>query len=682
MPTGILPMFNLKAILAIFKKELKFTLRDADLILTIVILPMFIYPLMAIGGTIFLGQARQKVEKTEVKVVMPEIFRDYAARLATETVELQFSNDLEKSLQRLKVADIDAVVEIATAAADFAAVDNSESLGLRLHFDRTRWRSEKASDAIHDALFDLRRELRDARLKQRNIPYDLFVPIRIVRKNIAPSAKMGGSIVGDILPTIIIIFSLLSAFYSAIDLTTGEKERGTLETIMLSPVPFKEIMIGKFLTVISVILLSVASNLIFLGGTVQVGLYQFSRMIGTSLLIDVSLSTVGLVFLVMIPFAATMAATMMAIAFMARSMKEAQNYLAPLLSLMILPAFAGAIPGIDLNSFTAFIPIVNLSLMFKAFFVGDWSIGMYLLVFAGCSLHCLFTLALASRIFRSEDLFDRGSSDIIGLFYPARPDQTAPTARAAIFLFGITISLAFAIGETLQNNPRWSLITGLALLQLVVILLPALVYLLFYRYRIVTVLELELKKIRIANIFLVPMMSLCVLVWVMQYSLMQNYFFPAPKELNQMFLGFFDVAPVWYVFVVGSLLAGFCEELLFRGMIFKGLKTRVGAVWALLLSSAMFGFFHITPYKMVTTALIGLWLGFLFFRSRSLWTSIYAHAFNNAVALAGVYAFYQTAEKKPEIVRSFSLPLPALVISALVFLLLLRLFNRINPGEE
>jgi membrane protease YdiL (CAAX protease family) len=116
-------------------------------------------------------------------------------------------------------------------------------------------------------------------------------------------------------------------------------------------------------------------------------------------------------------------------------------------------------------------------------------------------------------------------------------------------------------------------------------------------------------------------------------------------------------------------------------MIFKGLQTRIGAVWALLLSSAMFGFFHITPYKMVTTALIGLWLGFLFWRSRSLWTSIYAHAFNNAVALAGVYAVSQAAEKEPEIVRSFSLPLPILVVSAVVFLLLLRLFNRINPGE-
>lgn len=683
MPTGIMPMFNFHRIIAIFKKELKFTLRDPDLILTILLLPMIIYPMMAIGGSVFLGQAMQKVEKAEVSVLLPTVLEPFAEKMATETLKLSFSIQPEEKLEQLKNGEIDAIVTIATTSADFAAVESSETLGLRIHFDSTRWRSDKASEAIYDALAEVREELRDKRLLHKNLPQSFYYPFKLIQKNVAKPAKMGGFMVGNILPMIVIVFSMLCAFYSAIDLTTGEKERGTLETLLLSPVPFSEILVGKFFTVVAVILLSVAINLLFLGGTFKFGLYQMGKMVSQSLIIETSFSVTSLIFLLMIPFAATVAGIMMSISFMAKTMKEAQNYLAPILSLMIIPAVSGAIPGVDLTVLTALIPIVNISLMLKAFFVGDWSMNMYLLTFAACTAHCILTLALAARLFRSEDLFDRGSSELAHLFHPVPPRQTSPSARASIFIFGVVLALAFFLGDSLQNNDSYSLITGLALLQLVVILLPPLAYLLFYRYRLIATLDLESTRIHLRNFFIIPVMSICVLVWVMQYSLWQNHFFPAPQELNQLFIGFFDVAPFWWVFLVGSLLAGFCEEVLFRGVIMKGLQTRLGSTWSLMLTSVMFGLFHITPYKMVSTGLIGLWLGFLYLRTGSLWSNIYAHAFNNAVALIGVYAFYLSGEKEPAITKTLMLPLPLLIGAAVVFVLLLpRLKSSVIANEK
>ncbi|MEW6711164.1 MAG: ABC transporter permease subunit/CPBP intramembrane protease [Candidatus Riflebacteria bacterium] len=668
-----MPKLNLKNILSIFRKELVFTLRDADLILTIVLLPMIVYPLLAIGGAIFVGQAKSSVEKAEVKVVLPEILQKYEQKLATQTVTLAFAADPQKHLDELKDAKIDALVEIATLSADFAEPQATESLCLQIQYDRTRWRSDKASDLIYDQLADLREELRESRQKARNIGEDFFFPIRIKEKNIAVPSKMGGSMVGDLLPSLIIIFSMLGAFYSAIDLTTGEKERGTLETLLLSPVSFNEIMLGKFLTVVAVVMISVSINLFFLGGTFKFGLYQMSRMMSVKLMVETSWISIILIFFAMIPLAATISAAMMAVSFMARTMKEAQNYLAPIISLLILPSFSGSMPGIDLTPFTASIPIVNLSLLFKAFFVGDWSVGMYLITVAASTVHAIIALALAASLFRSEDLFDRSGGELAHLFYPVAPTCTAPTARGALFIFGIVVGLAFSVGEFLQNNPRWSLITGLALLQLVVILAPPLAYLLFYRYRLVPTLNLELNRLRLGDFLVVPVMSLCVLVWIMQYSLIQNHFFPAPDELNKLFLGFFDVAPVWWVFVVGSLMAGFCEEVLFRGVILKGLQSRLGIVWALVISSCMFGLFHITPYKMVSTGLIGLWLGYLRYRTGSLWLSIYGHAFNNAVALALVYAISKSgAEAASQVSKALFVPLPLLAASIFVFWLLQR----------
>ncbi len=681
MLTDIMPKLNLKNILSIFKKELVFTLRDADLILTIVLLPMIVYPLLAIGGAIFVGQAKSSVEKAEVKVVLPEILHKFEQKLATQTVTLAFAADPQKHFDELKDAKIDALVEIATLSADFAEPHATESLGLQIKYDRTRWRSDKASDLIYDQLANLREELRESRQKARNIGEDFFFPIRIKEENIAVPSKMGGSMVGDLLPSLIIIFSMLGAFYSAIDLTTGEKERGTLETLLLSPVSFNEIMLGKFLTVVAVVMISVSINLFFLGGTFKFGLYQMSRIMSVKLMVETSWTSIILIFFAMIPLAATISAAMMAVSFMARTMKEAQNYLAPIISLLILPSFSGSMPGIDLTLFTASIPIVNLSLLFKAFFVGDWSFGMYLMTVSASMIHAVIALALAASLFRSEDLFDRSGGELAHLFYPVASTCTAPTARGALFIFGVVIGLAFSVGELLQNNPRWSLITGLAMLQLLVILAPPLVYLLFYRYRLVPTLNLELNRLRLGDFLIVPVMSLCVLVWIMQYSLIQNHFFPAPDELNRLFIGFFDVAPVWWVFVVGSLMAGFCEEFLFRGVILKGLQRRLGIVWALIISSCMFGLFHITPYKVVSTGLIGLWLGYLRYRTGSLWLSIYGHAFNNAVALALVYAISRSgAEAAGQVGKSLFVPWPLLTGSLFIFWFLHRRLS--NGGQS
>ncbi len=673
-------MLDKNRIFNIFKKELKFTLRDPDLILTIILLPMIIYPLMAIGGSIFVGQAIKKVETQQVKVLLPEVLRPFETRLATESLLISFSPKPEQEFEKLKKGEIDSLVVVATASENFAAKDSVEALGLRILFDSTRWRSDKASDEIYEKLQDVRQDLREIRLDNKNLPSEFFYPIRMNIKDIAKPEKKGGYMVGNVLPMIVIIFSMLSAFYSAIDLTTGEKERGTLETLLLSPVPFNEIITGKFLTIVAVILLSVGINLLFMGGTFQFGLYQMGKMISENLVIQISPKVTGLIFLLMIPFAATVAGLMMSVSFMARSMKEAQNYLAPLLSIMIIPSVSGAVPGMDLTPFTACLPIVNLSLMLKAFFVGEWTMNMYLITFFACTVHCAIVLALAARLFRAEDIFDRGSSEFAHLFHPVPATQTSPTARAAVFIFGAVAALAFLVGDLLQNNPRWSIITGLALLQLLIILAPPMIYLLFYRYRIFAALDLQISKIHLRNFLIIPFMSICVLIFVIQFTLIQNHFFPAPNDLNDLFVNFFKVAPVWWVFFVGCLMAGFCEEVLFRGFILKGLQTRLGKGWALIITSALFGIFHILPHKMVATGLIGLWLGFLYLRTGSLWSNVYAHAFNNAIALSAIYAFYSAGKEVNE--RTLLLPLPVLAGAAIVFLVLMRFLKPVHPEKS
>ncbi|MBU1105151.1 MAG: CPBP family intramembrane metalloprotease, partial [Candidatus Riflebacteria bacterium] len=305
--------------------------------------------------------------------------------------------------------------------------------------------------------------------------------------------------------------------------------------------------------------------------------------------------------------------------------------------------------------------------------------GLFAMAFAASLVHCLLALLFASSVFRREDVLVSDSGDIAQLFHPVLPGRTSPSARASVYIFGFVFMLIYYLGSFFQNNSRWSLVTGLALIQVFIILSPPLLYLLFYRYRLVATLDLQWQKIRLANLVMLPVLTLCVLVFVLKYSLVQNMLFPMPVEMDKLFLGFFDVAPVWWVFVVLSLFAGFCEEILFRGVIQNGLRTRLGPWGALIITALMFGFFHLTPYKMVTTALLGLWLGTIYQITGSLWMSMYTHAFVNALAGVVLYTGYKAGgEEVARVAAQPDIPLSIVFGAMLVFAVLFAKFRKLN----
>ncbi|MBU1106826.1 MAG: ABC transporter permease subunit, partial [Candidatus Riflebacteria bacterium] len=361
---------NLTRIYNIFKKEIIFALRDSDILLTIILLPLLTYPFIAIVSATFLSQAKQIVDNAQVDVVLPEILREFEGYIATETIKVRFEADPGKFLDELKVGKIDALVEVATPSQNFRAADSSESLGLRILYDPTRWKSKKAEDVVWESILELKKDLMEKRLAQKKLDSDFLNSVQIVRKSVAKPAKMGGFLIGQLIPGLIIMFSLMGAFVSAIDLTAGERDRGTLETLLLSPVPLKEIMLGKLLAIIAIILIAVVVNLGCLTLMAKSFTSQLGQYVSDVIVIEASFSTIGLVFLAMIPFSAALASLFMTLAFISGSMKRAQTYLSPVLGIMLLPAFAGMVPGLDLTPLTAIIPVVNLALLFKALFVG------------------------------------------------------------------------------------------------------------------------------------------------------------------------------------------------------------------------------------------------------------------------------------------------------------------------
>ena len=187
--------------------------------------------------------------------------------------------------------------------------------------------------------------------------------------DVASKQEKFGKLAGGWLPYIFIIFGFMGAMYPALDLGSGEKERGTLETILSSPASRLDVVMGKFLVIMSAAFLTA---FLALGGLV-IGIQQISEIPPQVLSVvnDMfTFKTIAMIMTLVLPVSAFFSAMLLGLSIYARSFKEAQSIMAPLNIVIIFPAVMGTLPGIDLNTVTAMIPILNVSLASKDIIAG------------------------------------------------------------------------------------------------------------------------------------------------------------------------------------------------------------------------------------------------------------------------------------------------------------------------
>ncbi|MFI5355860.1 MAG: ABC transporter permease, partial [Opitutales bacterium] len=223
-------------------------------------------------------------------------------------------------------------------------------------------------------------------------------------------------LLGGIVPYLIIILCFTGAMYPAMDLTAGEKERGTMETLLCSPVARLDLVLGKFLMVLtgslSAMLLALTSmglsaavgGMLFVGGKAAAG----SSAAGAGALLPI-IDPAGLLGVVamILPVAVLFSAILFTVALFAKSYKEAQSYIGPMIIVVIMPAIIGMLPGIELNARLALVPILNLSLVCKEMLSGVWHWPYIGLIFGSTCVYAGVALALAVRMFNRESVIFR-----------------------------------------------------------------------------------------------------------------------------------------------------------------------------------------------------------------------------------------------------------------------------------
>ena len=192
------------------------------------------------------------------------------------------------------------------------------------------------------------------------MPAQAVRPFEVDSSNLAgESASKSANIWSRMLPVMLLLWAMTGAFYPAVDLCAGEKERGTLETLLSSPAERSEIVLGKLLTIMAFSMVTAALNLVSVGVTGCLIFRQMENFGGPPPLAVLWLS------LALIPVSALFSALCLALASFARSTKEGQYYLMPLLMLSLPMAVLPMSPGVELNLGNSLIPISGVVLLLK-----------------------------------------------------------------------------------------------------------------------------------------------------------------------------------------------------------------------------------------------------------------------------------------------------------------------------
>jgi sodium transport system permease protein len=423
-----------------------------------------------------------------------------------------------------------------------------------------------------------------------------------------------------------VVLTLSSSFYPAVDSVAGEKERGTMETLLVAPCGRAELVLGKFVAVLAVTLAAATLNL----GSMALTLGPLGGVIAPDLGagLHVTPTVIVGVLALLVPLSALFSAVSLALSTLARSVKEGQHYLTPLFLVVMPLAMVVIIPNVPLTKALAPVPVTNAVLFFRDLLLGKTDPTTTAIVMVSTFAYAAAALWACVSLFLREETLFRGPEGGTAFFVrPAR--RELPSAAAALFLFAGSFALVW-YGQSWFPT---KIVSNVLATQFLVILAPCLLLATWLRADPRTTFRLRAPGALVVGAAVLIGIASPILNLALYERVGSSTESETMRRLAQEMTEFVHASPIQAALLFGALPA-VCEEVLFRGFLLSGFlssfhehgaKTR-----AVLLTSALFALFHIFPEKWLATFLMGLVLGFVAVRSGSIWPGMLVHAIHNS----------------------------------------------------
>jgi ABC-2 type transport system permease protein/sodium transport system permease protein len=640
------------------RKELFEILRDRRTIITLVLMPVLLYPLLFLAFQQFLLAhlaPDKKVEfrlgfltEDEGKLIGKFLDRHRpaskpeahvpSASLANEEPALQIlvpnrPEDQKDPLyleNMVRNREVDLGIHIRNLPQALAAERRGNwALDLELVYREDSAPGREARAWLRDLFARANTQILEKRLRPLG-----------VRQHDVPLAGESqpnlSQVLAVLVPLILILMTITGAVYPAIDLTAGERERGTLEILVAAPVPRLGLLFAKYVTVLAVAMLTALANVVMMTLTLVVtGLGP--RLFGdTGVTPGVVLQVLGLMLL----FAAFFSGVLLTVASFSRSFKEAQAYLIPLMLVSLTPGMAAVKPDLHLSVPLAVAPLINIVLLARDVILGKADLFVAGIVVLSTLLYALAALALAARIFGAEGVLNSDQGTWADLF--RRPAQPRPVATVGgvllclALLFPAYFVLNGLLGQWLPDDPGVRL-GSVALASVALFAGFPLLGTYLGRVRLVSGWQLYRGPWLAYPAAVLLGLSLWAFVAEIQITLERlGWTFLGAEQKNALLAklrGYRELGVPAILFVF-ALVVPVCEEVFFRGYLFAALRAHTSRGTTLLGSALLFGLFHVmftTFDRFIPTTLLGLVLGWVCWQARSIFPGIVLHACHNGL---------------------------------------------------
>jgi ABC-2 type transport system permease protein/sodium transport system permease protein len=461
---------------------------------------------------------------------------------------------------------------------------------------------------------------------------------RVGRKNPKDSSH---NILAALVPLILILMTITGAVYPAIDLTAGERERGTLEILVAAPVPRLGLLFAKYVTVFSVAVLTALANLVMMTVTLlATGLGPL--LFGES---GLTASVIVKEFALLLVFAGFFSAVLLIPTSFARSFKEGQAYLIPLMLVSLTPGMLAMKPDLALSPLLAITPLINVVLLARDLFLDRADVTLAVIVVLSTLLYAFAALAAAARIFGAEGVLYSEQGNWADLFRRPAHVQRSPTPNSAFFCLALIFPLNFLLTSAAAHWTGAPMELRVALLVVgTVLMFGGIPWPFAVHGRIQPASGFQLHRAPLAafagavflGLFLWPLvLEVSVLV---RRLLMTSLGSEVDRWMQDIATQMRQVSPVVLVLAFAVVPAIF-EELFFRGYLFSALRGHAGAALTIGGTALLFALFHIVQSfeRFVPSTLLGLVLGVLCWQTRSVFPGMVLHALHNTCIIGLTY---------------------------------------------
>lgn len=394
----------LRRILTIWGKELVDTLRDRRTLAMMILVPVLMMPVFTLLPQFMVrGQVKEQESGALVVHVQgaahgPELI----AHLRQGGIEVVEATGDPVTSIRGKSASLVLVIP-----PEFQAQLQAEKPAqVTLMTDESNFASGVGAGRVRELIGSFSTKLAGERLKSRGLDPALLTPVMVAHQNVATEQQMGGTFLGMFVPLFLVLFAFLGGMYTAIDVTAGEKERGTLEPLLVAPASRTELVIGKLL---AVFVTSFGAVILSLASTYLAFQVVPSDLFGTEMSFALPLDKIIWLIVAALPLTLFLNAVEMAICIYARSFKEAQNYITPLQLMLMIPAFViGFLPGFKSQGWYYIVPALGQMAIFRDILSGDPLNHTHLaLTLISASVAAVVAAAVAVNTFKREHVLFR-----------------------------------------------------------------------------------------------------------------------------------------------------------------------------------------------------------------------------------------------------------------------------------